>query len=341
MSPDPNALKASICEANDNGVSGSVKSNQCVIQTNNTTAITTGQANENNGEQQIMAPIEGTSDGADNVDALIKPISLSVGRERRNVPSPSINLQEVLIDPQSPSSSSSTSQATSANDATFEPTIEMMVNDFDDEQTLNEEEAMAALESQDPDEEINTLKEESEMPLEELLAKYSALPPHTFHAEPPKKKSKKSSTHKKKHKSKQKSSEVRTTNDEIAEESLTTNGNTTANTSASPKNAKASLDLNVAESGDERDLDDKKMDDYDEEVAYNGTLLPNEPVTTPILDEELKLEHMDNVSSNVVHGGEIHKVRRSHLLDLYPEGTFDNVVAVNDAIAGNSKGMFF
>lgn len=61
----------------------------------------------------------------------------------------------------SPSSSSSTSQRTSNTtqsngDSLFEPTVEMMVNDFDDERTLEEEEALAA--SEDPSAELSNLE---------------------------------------------------------------------------------------------------------------------------------------------------------------------------------------
>lgn len=50
----------------------------------------------------------------------------------------------------------------------------MMVNDFDDEQTLEEEESLAAKEMQDPNMELNDLQRESEMPIEELLKLYGA-----------------------------------------------------------------------------------------------------------------------------------------------------------------------
>lgn len=74
-------------------------------------------------------------------------------------------LQECdLQEPLSPASSVST--------LTFEPSIDMLVNDFDDEQTLTEEEALAELEDQDPADEIETLQKESEMPLDLLLSKY-------------------------------------------------------------------------------------------------------------------------------------------------------------------------
>jgi len=50
----------------------------------------------------------------------------------------------------------------------------MMVNDFDDEQTLEEEESLASKEQVDPNLELNDLKRESEMPIEELLKLYGA-----------------------------------------------------------------------------------------------------------------------------------------------------------------------
>lgn len=54
----------------------------------------------------------------------------------------------------------------------FEPTVDMMVNDFDDERTLEEEEALAAGEQQDPKAELSSLQQEGDMPLDELLALY-------------------------------------------------------------------------------------------------------------------------------------------------------------------------
>ncbi|KAG5878022.1 hypothetical protein JTB14_014263 [Gonioctena quinquepunctata] len=57
-------------------------------------------------------------------------------------------------------------------DKLFDPSVEMLVNDFDDERTLEEEEALAAGESQDQDAELSNLQKESNMPLEELLALY-------------------------------------------------------------------------------------------------------------------------------------------------------------------------
>ena len=46
----------------------------------------------------------------------------------------------------------------------------MIMNDFDDEQTMEEEEALESQE--DNDDEINALNEEQDMPLEELMKLY-------------------------------------------------------------------------------------------------------------------------------------------------------------------------
>lgn len=45
-----------------------------------------------------------------------------------------------------------------SDDKPFEPSLEMMVNDFDDESTLELEEKMASTESQDPNAELNSLQ---------------------------------------------------------------------------------------------------------------------------------------------------------------------------------------
>uniref|UniRef100_A0A1L8DAF5 Putative mesoderm induction early response protein 1 isoform x1 n=1 Tax=Nyssomyia neivai TaxID=330878 RepID=A0A1L8DAF5_9DIPT len=58
-------------------------------------------------------------------------------------------------------------------DATFELDIDMMVHDFDDERTLEEEEELAKTESEDPNTELSTLQMESEMPLDEVLKMYN------------------------------------------------------------------------------------------------------------------------------------------------------------------------
>lgn len=55
-------------------------------------------------------------------------------------------------------------------DEDFTPPVEMMVHDYDDEQTIDEEEALGVLE--DPQDEISNLEKEGNMPLEDLMAMY-------------------------------------------------------------------------------------------------------------------------------------------------------------------------
>ncbi|XP_014283341.1 mesoderm induction early response protein 1 [Halyomorpha halys] len=55
-------------------------------------------------------------------------------------------------------------------DEDFTPPVDMMVHDYDDEQTLEEEEALGALE--DPQVELSSLEKEGKMPLEDLIAMY-------------------------------------------------------------------------------------------------------------------------------------------------------------------------
>lgn len=46
----------------------------------------------------------------------------------------------------------------SSDDKLFEPSLEMMVNDFDDESTLELEEKLASTEAEDPNAELNNLE---------------------------------------------------------------------------------------------------------------------------------------------------------------------------------------
>lgn len=69
--------------------------------------------------------------------------------------SPSQVTMSGSADGNSPSSSTA-SKATV--DILFEPSVDMMVNDFDDERTLEEEEALAAIESEDPNAELSSLQ---------------------------------------------------------------------------------------------------------------------------------------------------------------------------------------
>ncbi|XP_044756429.1 mesoderm induction early response protein 1 [Coccinella septempunctata] len=57
-------------------------------------------------------------------------------------------------------------------DKLFDPSIEMLLNEFDDERTLEEEEALAAEEPVDASVELSILQRESDMPIDELLALY-------------------------------------------------------------------------------------------------------------------------------------------------------------------------
>lgn len=102
-----------------------------------------------------------------------KQSTMGGGKQPTIVASQSSLLDSYLQDcQQQPSSPASSSTSQTTGDTTFEPSIDMMVNDFDDEQTLTEEEALAELEAQDPADEIETLQKESEIPLEKLLAHY-------------------------------------------------------------------------------------------------------------------------------------------------------------------------
>lgn len=55
-------------------------------------------------------------------------------------------------------------------DEEFDPPVDMMVNDFDDERTLDEEEALE--QAGDTQNEVSELQRESEMPIEELMKMY-------------------------------------------------------------------------------------------------------------------------------------------------------------------------
>lgn len=47
---------------------------------------------------------------------------------------------------------------TSGKDKLFDPSVDMLINDFDDERTLEEEEALAAADPDDPIAELNSLQ---------------------------------------------------------------------------------------------------------------------------------------------------------------------------------------
>ncbi|XP_037952218.1 mesoderm induction early response protein 1 [Teleopsis dalmanni] len=196
-------------------------------------------------------------------------------REKR-VQSPRSYISSAFEDPLSPSSSVSQNIG---SDATFEPTIDMMVNDFDDEQTLNEEEALAALESQDPQEEIDTLKEESEIPLEELLAKYQAM---IEPVELPRKKPKK-------------------TNKRVKIKNIASAKKDASNDKISGKEKESNNLIN-------------EMNDEDESASND------------ILNESIEDDLNNQTTSHIYENGVEKKLlKRSHLLDLYPEQSFTPV----------------
>jgi len=61
-----------------------------------------------------------------------------------------------------------TSNPDEDNEKEFEPTVDMLMNEFDDEATIEEEEALA----EDDEDELNALQNEQDMPIEELLKMY-------------------------------------------------------------------------------------------------------------------------------------------------------------------------
>lgn len=62
------------------------------------------------------------------------------------------------------------SEVDRSRDEEFDPPVDMMVNDFDDERTLDEEEALE--QAGDTQNEVSELQRESEMPIEELMKMY-------------------------------------------------------------------------------------------------------------------------------------------------------------------------
>ncbi|KAG8229081.1 hypothetical protein J437_LFUL010144 [Ladona fulva] len=90
---------------------------------------------------------------------------IPVPRIRKNIPPPNIEEEE---DPRH--HYMLRSKPGPSVDKEFNPSIDMMVNDYDDERTLDEEEALEG--SEDPQTELSNLQKEGDMPLEELLAMY-------------------------------------------------------------------------------------------------------------------------------------------------------------------------
>ncbi|POI28777.1 hypothetical protein CIB84_007473, partial [Bambusicola thoracicus] len=83
-------------------------------------------------------------------------------------------LHLALLSPQASFGSSSPVGSLSSEDHDFDPSAEMLVHDYDDEQTLEEEEMME--ENKNFGSEIEDLEKEGNMPLEDLLAFYGYEP---------------------------------------------------------------------------------------------------------------------------------------------------------------------
>lgn len=232
-------------------------------------------------------------------------------RERRNKSPIAIStLLETFAAPLSPASSTSTSHGNCSADATFEPSIDMMVNDFDDEQTLNEEEALAAMEQQDPNDEIATLQEESEMPLEELLAKYQVAPPAPVHIGTYRKKNKRTAGGGKNSKHRKVASESAVISEELpTEPTLEAVENIEPNTT---ERATSDIIL-IEESGDEENTAKNIVPEFCED---------NEECLEDDCKQDENAENGDSTNGLA----EKNKHRRTHLMDLYPEESFTEVL---------------
>lgn len=108
-----------------------------------------------------MKPVEGGSDQASSKSAINSSEDQKKDEKESEQPVASTS-KNLNLNPNSPE----------PKDDLFEPTVDMLVNDFDEEQTLEEEEALAAKDGHDPGVELSDLQRESEMPLEELLKLY-------------------------------------------------------------------------------------------------------------------------------------------------------------------------
>lgn len=76
---------------------------------------------------------------------------------------------------QAPTAANFTNQNLEQDDKEYNPSAEALIDDIDDERTLEEEEAMAGDNSTAVQNELDDLKRESEMPIEELLAYYQRM----------------------------------------------------------------------------------------------------------------------------------------------------------------------
>ena len=107
------------------------------------------------------APTEETEPEKPTAEAEQKPKSPEATKEAKETPADTNDDDPLVIDE---------AGDTESEEKEFEPTIDMMMNDFDDERTMEEEEALN--DEQDEDE-VSALEQEGDMPLEELLKLYN------------------------------------------------------------------------------------------------------------------------------------------------------------------------
>lgn len=87
----------------------------------------------------------------------------------------SIQREGTMALPEPSSKEEQDKKTTDQDDKDFHPSAEMMIHDIDDERTLEEEEALDNNSGTKVQEELDDLKKESEMPIEELLAYYERM----------------------------------------------------------------------------------------------------------------------------------------------------------------------
>lgn len=80
-----------------------------------------------------------------------------------------------MAQPQPDSADGPSNKPIEQEDRDFDPTAEALIDDIDDERTLEEEEALDTKSGAAVQEELDDLKRESEMPIEELLAYYEQM----------------------------------------------------------------------------------------------------------------------------------------------------------------------
>jgi len=121
---------------------------------------------------------------AENTESVIPPAPPDSGEARR-ASAEDAEEDPLVIDEENEKTTNTNEEETATvdeeNEKEFEPTVDMLMNEFDDEQTIEEEEALA----EDDEDELNALQNEQDMPIEELLKMYGYNnPPATTEPEP-------------------------------------------------------------------------------------------------------------------------------------------------------------